>query len=352
MIDKLKVLIDTTPLTNANQTRGVGTYTRLLAQELEQLPEIKLERTTHKTSQGFKPDVIHYPFFDLFFPTLPLRKKNKTVVTIHDLIPLKFPEHYKPGVRGEINWKRQQLALKNVKAIITDSHASKDDIVELLNVPQEKVEVVYLAGNPDIVSVGKKEISKVRKEYGLPQEYVLYVGDINYNKNLVQLIKSLRFIPEKCHLVLFGKNFKEQDIVEWDWIKTQISLSDVASRVHFVNDVTVGDTLTVSAIYSGALCYAQPSLYEGFGLPVLEAMQAKVPVVSTKNSSLREVGGKHVVYVEESAEQIADGIKHVMSWSDDERSEKIEQAFDWTNSFSWEKAARETVRVYQEVVQS
>ncbi len=350
MIDKIKVLIDTSPLTNSNQARGVGTYTRFLTQELEKLPEIKLERSTHKTSEGFKPDIAHYPNFDLFFPTLPLVKKAKTVLTIHDLIPLIFPEHYQPGVKGSVNWKRQQLALKTVKAIITDSIASKNDIVKFLNFPEDRVEVVYLAGNPEITPASEKEIKKVKKEYKLPSNYVLYVGDINYNKNLVQLIKAVKYLPEKIHLVLLGKSFKEQDIPEWQWIETQISLSDVKDKIHFINDITVGGTQAISAIYSGAVCYVQPSLYEGFGLPVLEAMQAKTPVVSTNNSSLTEVGGKQVVYVGEKAEKIADGVKQVIAWSNETRAEKIEEAFKWAESFSWQKTARETARVYRKVV--
>jgi len=349
-MNKTKVLIDTSPLSNSNQIRGVGNYTRFLTNELETIPSLELERSTRKTSTGFKPDIIHYPFFDLFFPTLPLLKKAKTVVTIHDLIPLIFPEHHQPGKRGLLSWKRQQLALKSVSTIITDSQASKQDIVKLLKVDQDKVEVVYLAANPSIAPVSNNQIQKTRREFNLPKEYCLYVGDINYNKNLVQLIKSLKYLPERIHLVLVGKNFSERDIPEWQWIETQISLSDVASRVHFVNDLVGGETDKLSAIYAGAVCYIQPSLYEGFGLPVLEAMQAMTPVVCTNNSSLIEVGGKHAVFVGSQAQELADGVLQIIGWSDEKREQIINQANDWAQSFNWQKTAQETVKVYQKLI--
>lgn len=349
-MNKIKVLIDTSPLSNSNQIRGVGNYTRFLTNELEMIPSLDLERSTRKTSKGLKPDIIHYPFFDLFFPTLPLLKKAKTVVTIHDLIPLIFPENYKPGKRGLLSWKRQQLALKSVSAIITDSQTSKQDIVKLLKVDEEKVEVIYLAANPGITPVSKSKIEKTRRELNLPKEYCLYVGDINYNKNLVQLIKSLKYLPERIHLVLVGKNFSQQDIPEWHWIETQISLSDVASRVHFVNDLVGGEIEKMSAIYCGAVCYVQPSLYEGFGLPVLEAMQTKTPVVCANNSSLIEVGGKHAVFVGTEAQQLADGVLQIISWSDEKREQIVNQAKDWADSFSWQKTAQETAKVYQKLI--
>lgn len=349
MTDKIKVLFDTSPLSNSNQIRGVGTYTRFLAQELEKIDSIELERSTRKTSKGFSPDIVHYPFFDLFFPTLPLIKKAKTVVTIHDLIPLVFPDYYQAGVRGKLAWKKQQLALKNVKTIITDSQSSKNDIIKFLNIPPQQVEVVYLAGNPEIKIPKKSTINQVKKDQSLPHEFILYVGDINYNKNLIQLIKAMKFLPETIHLVMVGKNFREQDIPEWQWIKTQIGLSDVANRVHFINNISVGDFDTISAIYTAALCYVQPSLYEGFGLTVLEAMQVKTPVVCANNSSLIEVGGKHAIFTKADAESLAEGAMQIISWPNEKRREITDQAANWAETFSWQKVAQETAKVYFKV---
>jgi glycosyltransferase involved in cell wall biosynthesis len=151
-------------------------------------------------------------------------------------------------------------------------------------------------------------------------------------------------------LVLLGKNFKEQAIPEWQWLASQMAMSNLGDRIHFVTEIYGSATDDLGAIYSGALCYVQPSLYEGFGLPVLEAMQTQTPVVCTHNSSLIEVGNGHVVYVDTQAQSIAEGIKQIISWSSEQRSEVIEQAKQWALSFSWSKTAQETAAVYQSLL--
>lgn len=348
---KIKVLIDTSPLENAHAVRGVGAYTRFLTQALENLENLEVKRSTQlKKDKQFQPDLVHYPFFDLFFPTLPLVKNTQTVVTIHDVIPLVFPEHYPPGIKGAVNLRRQKLALKTVSQIITDSQTSAQDIHQYLGAAEDKIKVIHLAANPQIDHQPAEEIKKVKDKYGLPKRYALYVGDINYNKNLPQLIKAVKYLPEQVSLVLLGSNFKEQDIAEWQWIETQIAMSDVADKVELVTQVEAGDNETLSAVYSGALCYIQPSLYEGFGLPVLEAMKCKTPVIAADNSSLVEVSGGHAILIEPTAEAIAEAVKQVLAWTDEEREKVVKEALQWTESFSWEKAARETAQVYQELV--
>lgn len=346
----MKILIDTSPLDTGHAIRGIGTYTRLLTEHLEKRDDIFVVRSGTKQAEGFKPDLVHYPYFDLFFPTLPIFKKYPTVVTAHDVIPLIFPDEYSPGIKGRARFIKQKSSLKNVRAVITDSESSKKDIEEHLGVPSEKTHVVYLAANPDLKKASEKEIRRVRRKYKLPKNYVLYVGDINYNKNIPQLIKATRHLPHHVNLVCLGKSFIEQDIPEWHWIETQLALSDVKNRVNFLADVPGGAILDMAAIYSGALCYIQPSLYEGFGLPVLEAMQCQTPVVSTKLSSLVEVGGDYVVYVNQEAKSIAEGINQVLNWGKSERQEKINTALEWNRTFNWDKTAQETVDVYKKVL--
>jgi glycosyltransferase involved in cell wall biosynthesis len=347
---KINILLNTDPLNNANAYRGVGMYTKFLFEYLQKIDSLKIVKSTSVQAQSFNPDVVHFPFFDLFFTTLPVINARKTVVTIHDVIPLIFPKHYPTGVKGSLALKQQQMALKTVEAVITDSKASKKDIAQYLGYSQEKIHVIPLAGNPNIKQTSQKEIQRVRKKYQLPKEYVLYVGDINYNKNIPQLIKAIKYLPKKISLVLVGKNFKEQNIPEWQWIQTQIELSNVSDRVCMINNIQAKDDSELSAIYSGAFCYVQPSLYEGFGLPILEAMQAQTPVVSCQNSSLLEVGAGNVVYTDCNAESIADGVKQVMAWTDEKRAEVIEQALGWANTFSWDKTAQETYVLYQSLL--
>src|SRR5258708_3128753 len=257
----MKVLIDTSPLKNDNALRGVRIYTKLLVSELKKLQELEVATNEKEFAD---PEVIHYPYFDLFFDTLPLPRKQKTVVTVHDVIPLIYPDFYKPGLKGKLRFYKQRLALQTVQAVVTDSHSSKNDIVKFLKIPEKKVHVVYLAANPNLKHIEKIEAEKILKKYNLPKKYILYVGDINYNKNLPQLIKSLKFLSDDYHLVCMGKSFSPQPIPEWQWIETQMALSDVTQRVHFVTDIGSDGDAVLSALYSGAIFYIQPSFYKLF----------------------------------------------------------------------------------------
>lgn len=342
----INVWLDVAPLSNDNKDRGVGMYTRCLIDELEKIPNLTLEKKYHRSTTN----IIHYPYFDLFFSTLPILKKTNTVVTIHDVIPLLFPEKYPVGIKGNLALHKQKLSLSAVKAVITDSWSSKKDISKFLGVNNNKIHVVHLAPNPDIKKFPANLIKKVIEKYNLPKNYVLYVGDINYNKNLPALIKAIKYLPEQISLVLVGKNFKQQDIPEWHWIATQMSMSNVADRITFIDSINNKSNLDLSAIYSGAICYVQPSFYEGFGLPVLEAMRALTPVVTGDNSSLKEVGSNKVLYTELDAENIAQAIQQVISWPDEKRAEVISQALAWSQTFSWQKTALETAEVYQKIL--
>lgn len=348
---KISVLIDTSPMNSGHSIRGIGAYTRHLTNELKNRYDLTTITSSEYSTFKDKPkiDLIHYPYFDLFYPTLPLNITKTTVVTIHDVIPLKFPEFYLPGIKGKINFERQKLLLKNVNAVITDSHSSKKDIVEYLGIAEQKIHVIYLAANPELKSSSETEIKKVAKKYNLPKKYVLYVGDINYNKNIPQLIKMVKFLPGDIDLVCVGSNFREQDIPEWRWIETQVALSDVSRRVHFLTEILTDSIEELSAIYSGAVCYIQPSLWEGFGLPILEAMQCRTPVVSSNLGSLPEIGGEYANYSEPKAEEMATMATDVLNWSKTKRLELTRSAYAWSQSFSWQKTADQTIEVYNKI---
>jgi glycosyltransferase involved in cell wall biosynthesis len=367
----MKVLFDTSILIGGHSARGVGMYARNLEKELAKLDEIKLLEHHGEVSKQSKdkPDITHYPFFDLFFDTLPVNPIKKTVVTIHDVIPLVFSEQYKPGIKGRARFLKQKLALKTVSAVITDSQASKKDIIKYLNVPESKIHIIYLAANPDLKPQEEKIIKRVARKYKLPQRYLLYVGDINYNKNIPQLIKMLKFLPKDINLICLGRNFTPQEIPEWQWIETQMALSNVVDRVVFLDNILTESKEELAAIYSGAEVYIHPSIYEGFGLPLLEAMRCKTPVVCGKNSSLVEVGGENVIFAGNdfsdgssdttnkkteplpslSAEDMAKAVEEVLSWSKTKRSNWLKEAYKWQENFAWEKVAQETAKVYAKV---
>lgn len=343
----IKVRLDTSPLQTGHERRGIGVYTRLLEQYLSAEPDITLI-SNHKNNG--QVDLVHYPFFDFFFPTLPIKPWLKTVVTIHDVIPLIYPNQYPAGKKGALILTKQRFALKFVSAVITDSEVSRYDIHQHLKTPLDKIFVVHLAGQPELSPANETLIKQVKKKFGLKKPYALYVGDINFNKNLPQLIKMLKYLPEEIQLVCFGKAMRESDIPEWKAIITQAALSNVESRICFISDVKPDDFSTLAALYSGSLCYVQPSLYEGFGLPVLEAMQCATPVVVSNSASLPEISGDAGLLVDPEAEALADGVLKVFNYSTSVRQKNISLGITHANTFSWKRTAQNTIDVYRKVL--
>jgi len=169
----MKVLINVQPLSSGHAIRGVGMYTRFLSEALEKQPGIELYRSS-LVQRPKKIDIVHYPFFDLFFPTLPLAKFSKTIVTIHDVIPLLFPKEYPVGKRGWLAFAHQKLALKTVAKVITDSQASQQDIATHLGVPLGKIAVVPLAANPFLQPLPASKLKTAKRKLKLPEKYILY----------------------------------------------------------------------------------------------------------------------------------------------------------------------------------
>ncbi len=340
----MKIFLDKKPTLDGSAHRGVGAYTRFLAESLSEIEGVEL------LDSPLEAQVVHYPYFDLFYHTLPLRHLRPIVVTVHDVIPLLFPKQYLRGFKGSYRLLQQKFSLKRAAAVITDSQSSKRDIIKYLGVSEKKLQVIELAANS---MLSRQDLSdSERQELGVPQKYFLYVGDINYNKNIPQLIKALKFLPPDLHLVCAGRNFIKQPIKEWRMIENQSALSDVEQRVHFFTEFGKKPDLALSKLYSGAVCYVQPSLYEGFGLPVLEAMRCQTPVVSTHNSSLIEVGSHYVEYAKTpEALDIANAMKVVLGWSSLKRKHRVAAAVKWEKSFTWGKVASQTLEVYRRVLE-
>ncbi|HJZ05731.1 hypothetical protein A2634_04895 [Candidatus Amesbacteria bacterium RIFCSPHIGHO2_01_FULL_48_32] len=337
-----KIGFVTTPLTSAHSVRGVGFYTRNLLSNLKLLAAkynfeiIELENyllAKHNPQidiENYKLDIVHYPFFDLFRHTLPIMREHKTVVTIHDVVPLEFPDHYPPGLRGQINFQLQRLALSGVEGVITDSYASVSAIRQYLRVPHEKIKLVYLAADPIY-----KKITQPKNKYKLPKKFVLYVGDINYNKNIPNLTAACRLA--KLPLVIIGKQAKNLENLDL----SHPELTHL-QKVDFFNVVRLGfvSDEDLVHIYNLAAVYCQPSLAEGFGLPVLEALACSTPVACSKTSSLPEIAGTEASYFDPyNINDMAKAIKNAKSANGPTQAAK----------FSWEKTAYETLQVYKEL---
>jgi glycosyltransferase involved in cell wall biosynthesis len=343
----MKIAIDVSPLTSHHAYRGIGVYTDELTKALQKLNtnhEIVLKSNTSTKVY----DLIHYPYFDFFFLTLPNNKSTPVVVTVHDAIPLRYPLHYPRGLRGSIKFLIQKKRLSKADAIITDSEASKQDIGRWLYPDTSKIERIYLAAPGGMIRQPESGVRKVKKKYGITEQYLLYVGDINYNKNLPALIEAYAQAHLPAQLVLVSKAFAH-DIPEADGLRNQIKRLSLEKEVVLLSEVASKEEL--AGLYSGAYWYIQPSLYEGFGLPVLEAWSCNVPVISSNGGSLREVvQDAALLFDPNNILSMVSTIQKGSLFNKTEREVWIRKGTNRLKAFSWEKTATQTLAVYEKVL--
>lgn len=346
----MKVAIDKGPLSGGHAVRGIGFHTELLIKHLKELKEVDVDPVSLEAADISKYDVFHYPNFHPYFLTLPSKKPGPSVLTVHDLIPLIYPNHYPPGIRGRFRYFLQKRRLKNIDRVITISKTSKKDIVRFLGIPAEKIDAIYLAPREIFKKLkGKKWKKEIREKYNLPKKFVLYVGDVNYNKNLLRLALAAKNVDTP--LVIVGKQAKSKDFDRSHPENAQLTelLDKFGSdkeilRVGFVPD----DDLV--KIYNLATLYAQPSLYEGFGLPVLEAMASGTPVLASKTQALVEIADDAAYFVDpKDRKDIEKGLEGLLE-DKSLRKELVKKGKKKAEEYSWEKTAKETAEVYKKVV--
>lgn len=281
-------------------------------------------------------DLLHSPDF---IP--PLGGHWRSIITIHDLTFLRYPGFLTSDSRryydGQIH-----AAVRRADAILADSSATRDDIVTLLGVPPELITVVHLAPDPAFTPVTSELVTTMRARHNLPREYILFVGTFEPRKNLDGLLTAYATLPDAPPLVLAGRR-------GWLFDETQslILKLHLSGRVRLLEEFPSPD---LPALYSGAAVFVLPSHYEGFGLPVLEAMACGAPVIISDRASLPEIAGDHALRVDPGDPAgIAQAIETVLADSSF-RSSLIARGFDQVKKFSWRKTAQETLAVYRGLI--
>lgn len=350
----MRVGLDISPITSSHQVRGIGFYTQRLRDSLKKMASLTKNFTLVEFQKNSKQkvDLIHIPYFNPFFLTLPLIKPAKTVVTIHDLIPLKFPNHFPPGLKGECKWFLQRLALSGVKAIITDSLSSKEDIINLTDTASHRIFPIYLAADPAFKVIhNQRYLERLRKRFGLPKKFVLYVGDLNWNKNVMMLAQAC--VKQEYPLVVVGKQGLLADFDRKHKENQALLKFKNYSEKHKELILKLGfvPTEDLAGVYNLATCYAHPSFAEGFGLPILEAMASACPVVTSQSTSLAEIaqGAALLVNPEKPSE-----LRRALAsfWQKPGmRKRYITLGLKQVKKFSWEKTAQATYEIYQKVYQ-
>lgn len=338
---QIKVGMD---ISQTAHTGGVSVYTKELAEKLSKVPDIDMVYFYSSLRKPFKGNLKNVKKFRLpptLFEVLFNKIRNipidnfigrvdvfhssdwvqpptkaKKVTTYHDVIPLKFPQWSSPKI-VEVHKRRLSLVEREIDMVIAVSESTKKDLMSVSNIHESKITVIYEAVSEEFKVYPEDEVEKFRKEMKLPEKFVLAIAGVGERKNLTRVKKAVGDLP----LVILGQTISGLN-------NTQVAL-----------------------LYNCADVLLYPSLYEGFGLPILEAMNCGVPVVTSSISSMPEVAGDAGIYVDPLD---LDDIKAKLNKTLEDknfRDEKIKLGFKQSKKFSWEKTVRGTVDVYKKLIE-
>lgn len=287
-------------------------------------------------------DLVHFANFNH-----PILYRGKFVVTIHDLTLLFYPGRVRRKWVSEWGYMMtMKNAVRRASKVICISEFTKKDVIKYLNAPLEKVSVVYEAPDERIKKVeDKSQIIRIKKKFGITKPYFLYVGQWRVHKNLVRLIEAFDIIRQngmESQLLLVGK-----EDPRYPEVRETIKKSKFEKDIIITGFVPDED---FNAIYTGALTFVFPSLYEGIGLPPLEAMNCGIPVISSEASCMPEILQQAVLYFNPyDVKEIAFAMEKIYH-NDNLRLELIAKGYDLIKKYSWEKMARETLLIYDKVL--
>lgn len=267
---------------------------------------------------------------------LHLPQKLKKVVTIHDLIFVRYPELYSFWDR-EIHFFKFKSAAKNSDCIIAISQQTKNDIIKYLGVNEEKIKVVYQGCAKEFKkSFSEEEKIAVSNKFNLPKEFLLNVGTIEKRKNLLTIVKSIKDIDTK--LVVIGKKTKYYDEVE-----KYIKENNLENKVIFLSNVSLKE---LAIIYQLANIFIYPSIFEGFGIPIIEALFSKTPVITSKFGVFPEAGGKSSIYIDpNNSEELKEEIIKLLN-NEQLRNSIANEGYVFAQNFSDENIAKNIMNVY------
>jgi len=378
----MKILIDAIGI--GNKIDGVGLYslqllkaiacidknndyTLLLQQNLhESHPIFDLKKQSNFTFKGvnipsvgpkkqiFFPWILkslhtHYDLFHSLNSELPLLHKLKSIVTIHDLKYLKYPKWLSGVSRIKASYLKYAMKHGANKAskVITDSISTKRDIIDLLRIEENKIKVIYLAGNNNLYFRQNPEPNaKIIGRYSIKKPYFLYVGAKRPHKNLEGLIKAFAIFKSRydkwdSHLVIVGSKYSQ-----YKGYLAQVKKYGVIDNVQFTGFVPDGH---LKAIYSEAEIFLLVSFYEGFGIPILEAMECGTPVITSNVSSMPEVAGDAAILVNpKNIQEISEKINSIMN-SDILKKQLVQKGLKRVKDFSWKITAEKTLKLYNEI---
>lgn len=277
-----------------------------------------------------------------------------TVVTMHDLIPERYPEQY-GLIDRKIYHQKFRYACQTADRIIAISEQTKADIIDFYKIEEKKIRVCYQSCDPRFYQpVTEPEKARIRQKYNLPARFFLSVGSVIERKNLLQVCKAMDLLSRQLDIPLVvignGGSYKKK-------VKAYIEEKGLQHKIIFLseNPIAIQDpdfkrALDFPAIYQSAIALLYPSYFEGFGIPVLEALCSKVPVITSNRSCLPEAGGPGAYYVDpDSADAIAAAMLSIVT-DTDKAAQQIQAGWHYAQEFTCEKTAAKVMQVYQELV--
>ena len=267
----------------------------------------------------------------------------KSVVTIHDLIFLRHPEYYHWPDTSIYAWKFRQT-IGQADRIVAISECTKRDIVELGQVDPERIQVIYQSCATRFASVpSSDDCAQVRSRYQLPARYVLSVGTIEQRKNMLLAVQALPLMPADVHLVVVGR--------ATDYARQLTRFAEANGLMHRLHLLHGVPDSHLPALYAQAEAFVYPSRYEGFGIPVIEAIRQGLPVVACTGSCLEEAGGPHCLYVSpDDPAALAHALGQMLRGAS-ERERRIELSRQYIRRFDGNQAAETFLQLYQQLAE-
>jgi len=291
-----------------------------------------------------KPDVVHIPHHECPFMT-----PGRLVVTVHDCVHVKFPPENLSRIRRyELYW-RTKRAVSNASQILAVSNSTRDDLMNIFDLDTNRISVIHNALDERFAAAGNGSESKtVLERYQLHDPFILYSGRIRPHKNIHRLIEAFAVLKNELREDERYRNLKliviGDELSRHQYLRLTVVRSGVQQDVRFFGFVPYS---ILQGFYQSAVLFAFPSLYEGFGLPPLEAMASRTPVLASNTSSLPEVLGDAALLVNpENVFEIARGMKSILM-EDSLRARLVERGLKNISKFSWEAAARQVIAAYQ-----
>lgn len=265
-----------------------------------------------------------------------------SVVTIHDLIFIRYPQFYKYIDRKIYNYKFQK-ACQVANRIIAISEMTKQDIIRTYKINEEKIDVVYQGCDESFQqTITQEKMNDIQKRYHIPSHYILYVGSIEERKNLLLIVRALQQLNKDIHLIAIGKRTPYTDIVE-----AYIKENNMQQQVSILSNVPFDD---LPGFYQMADLFIYPSFFEGFGIPIIEALHSNVPVIAATGSCLEEAGGPDSLYVEPND---VNDLREKIDWilSTPAQAELMKKAGkEYVKRFTDQQIANDLMNVYRNVL--